>query len=474
MLTKTVKTRKEGTGVAGPDGTTTTTGTGGTGVAGPDGTTTTTGTGGTGVAGPDGTTTTTGTGGTGVAGPDGTTTTTGTGGTGVAGPDGTTTTTGTGGTGVAGPDGTTTTTGTGGTGVAGPDGTTTTTGTGGTGVAGPDGTTTTTGTGGTGVAGPDGTTTTTGTGGTGVAGPDGTTTTTGTGGTGLSFLSGEDEKKKTLQEEIDQLDSRINIASENGMFGPNQKNVPVDSFNKIQNYLKTARKFLFAGNIADADYDTSLALHEYNNALYSTRKSWRFSNIYAGYIWIYLVAFLVAILAFYWAKVDAEVALFNVKIQNDALYAASWGAVGGILRGLWFLKEKVSERKYSNAYRIYFFSVPFLGGLFGAIMYFALLAGVFIVGGQPPAFDMNAGNSTQAAPDVETGNSTQAAPDVETGNSTQAAPDESDQSDGPITSWAFILFATLAGFNWEWAVAILKRIGDSFKETTEPIKKFDR
>jgi hypothetical protein len=343
----------------------------------------------------------------------------------------------------------------------------------GTGVPGPDGTaTTTTGTGGTGVPGPDGTaTTTTGTGGTGVPGPDGTaTTTTGTGGTGLSFLSGEDEKKKTIQEEIDQLDSRINIASENGMFGPNQQNIPADSFNKIQNYLKTARKFLYAGNIADADYDTSLALHEYNNALYSTRKSWRFSNIYAGYIWIYLIAFLVAILAFYWVHVDAEVAKFNVKIQNEALYAASWGAVGGILRGLWFLKEKVSERKYSNAYNIYFFSVPFLGGLFGAIMYFALLAGVFIVGGQAPQFDMDAENDTQAATDAE--NDTQAATDAE--NDTQAATDESGQSNGSITSWAFILFATLAGFNWEWAVAILKRIGDSFKEVAEPIKKFDR
>jgi hypothetical protein len=340
----------------------------------------------------------------------------------------------------------------------------------GTGVAGSGATTTTTEKEGTGVAGSGATTTTTEKEGTGVAGSGATTTTT---GTGLSFLSGENEKKKTLQEEIDQLDSRINTASENGMFGPNQKDVPADSFNKIQNYLKTARKFLFEGNIADADYDTSLALHEYNNALYSTQKSWRFSNIYAGYIWIYLVAFLVAILAFYWAKVDAEVALFNVKIQNDALYAASWGAVGGILRGLWFLKEKVSERKYSNAYRIYFFSVPFLGGLFGAIMYFALLAGVFIVGAQLPTFDMNAENNTQAATDAETENNTQAATDAETENNTQAATDESDQSASPNTSWAFILFATLAGFNWEWAVAILKRIGDSFKETTEPIKKFD-
>ena len=69
----------------------------------------------------------------------------------------------------------------------------------------------------------------------------------------------------------------------------------------------------------------------------------------------------------------------HVNIQEAALHAATWGCVGGILRGLWYLKDKVSDRKYRNSLRIYFISVPFLGGLFGAIMYFLIVAGLFII-----------------------------------------------------------------------------------------------
>ena len=320
----------------------------------------------------------------------------------------------------------------------------------------------------------------------------------------ITFMTAEDkEKMRLLQEEIDLLDSRVSIASENGMFGTNQKDVPRDSFYKIQDYLRSARKCLYSGNITEADYVTSLALQKYNDALYSTRRRWRFTNVYAGNIWIYLVAFLTAILAFYFSQMDKSILNdLNVKIQSDALYAASWGAVGGILRGLWYLKERVSDRKYSNSYRIYFLSVPFLGGLFGAVMYFSLLAGVLIVGGELPtsylpaqetdvtAANPETANTTAANPETanttaanpETANTTAANPETanttaanpETANTTAANPETANTSSGTISSWAIILFAILAGFNWEWAVMILKRIGDSFKETTEPMRKMEK
>jgi hypothetical protein len=106
--------------------------------------------------------------------------------------------------------------------------------------------------------------------------------------------------------------------------------------------------------------------------------------------------------------------------------------VGAILRGLWFLKDKVSDRRYRNSFRIYLISTPFLGGLFGALFYFLIAAGLFII-----------------------------------------APTQAPSAEN-VSTLAIIPLAALAGFNWEWAIMILKRIGESFKGETEPEDKIDR
>jgi ABC-type uncharacterized transport system permease subunit len=56
-------------------------------------------------------------------------------------------------------------------------------------------------------------------------------------------------------------------------------------------------------------------------------------------MWIYLIGFLAAVLAFYWYQLDMNVLKLHVTVQEAALHAATWGCVGGILRGLWYLKE---------------------------------------------------------------------------------------------------------------------------------------
>jgi hypothetical protein len=171
------------------------------------------------------------------------------------------------------------------------------------------------------------------------------------------------------------------------------------------------------------------------------------------------------VLAFYWVQLDKNVLnLQPVKIQEAALHAATWGCVGGILRGLWYLKDKVSDRKYRNSFRIYFLSVPFLGALFGAIIYFIVVAGLFIIA------------PTQAVPILS--NQTASAPNTTaTGaaNPPNAAhPSAAKTPAAQVSTLAIIPLATLAGFNWEWAVMIFKRIGDSFKAETEPEDKIEK
>jgi hypothetical protein len=270
-----------------------------------------------------------------------------------------------------------------------------------------------------------------------------------------------ERRRKILLNEINSIDNRTNAVADNGLF---DRKGTQDSFEDIQSNLRSAREKLYAGDLVNSEYYTSLALRLYDKALYSASRIWRFSNVYAGPMWIYMVGFLVAVLAFYWYQLDMNVLKLHVTVQEAALHAATWGCVGGILRGLWYLKDKVSDRKYRNSFRIYFISVPFLGGLFGAILYFLVVAGLFIIA------------PTQAAPILSNQTSLSSSTNTTTSNTTHQPNPSSAAVARPsqVSTLAIIPLATLAGFNWEWAVTIFKRIGDSFKAETEPEDKIGK
>jgi hypothetical protein len=273
--------------------------------------------------------------------------------------------------------------------------------------------------------------------------------------------------KKKLLREINRIDICTNSLVDNGLFD-NQKRAfekkhtdPDKVFEDIQKYLKEARTKLYDDDLSESEYFTSKALRSYDQALYAPSRLWRFSNVYGGAVWIYLIGFLAAVLAFYFYLLDAYFLNLNppgVLIQEAALHATTWGTVGAILRGIWYLKDKVSDRKYRNSLRIYFLSAPFLGGLFGAILYFMIVAGLFIIApAQAPAILLN---QTSSEPNA-----------TQTGSMTQT---DTTASTGNVSSVAIIPLAALAGFNWEWAIIIFKRIGDSFKGEMEPDDKIEK
>jgi hypothetical protein len=276
-----------------------------------------------------------------------------------------------------------------------------------------------------------------------------------------------EQRRKKLLKEINRIDNWTNVAADNGLFDK-QKKVAAGTFEDIQNKLKEARKYLYSDDLSDADYYASLALRAYDGALYSSSRVWRFSNMYAGHIWIYLIAFLAAVLAFYWYQLDSDFLNLHVRIQEAALHAATWGAVGGILRGLWYLKDKVSDRRYRNSLRIYFLSVPFLGGLFGAVLYFVLISGLFIIAPAQAPNLLNQNGTASVAANQSNASTT-------TGTINQAAnQSNANNTTGSVSTVAIIPLAILAGFNWEWIITILKRIGDSFKGETEPDDKIEK
>jgi hypothetical protein len=275
---------------------------------------------------------------------------------------------------------------------------------------------------------------------------------------GGSKLAAEEKKppaeeieraKKKLLREINRIDICTNSLVDNGLFD-NQKRAfekkgtdPDRAFEDIQKYLNEARTKLYDDDLSGSEYFTSKALRSYDQALYTPDRLWRFSNVYGGPMWIYLIGFLGAVLGFYFYQLDDNFLHLNVRIQEAALHATTWGTVGAILRGIWYLKDKVSDRRYRNSLRIYFLSAPILGGLFGAIIYFMIVAGLFIIApAQAPAL-LNQTSSDTTTPT------------------------------GSVSTVTIIPLAALAGFNWEWAVMIFKRIGDSFKGEMEPDDKIE-
>jgi hypothetical protein len=238
------------------------------------------------------------------------------------------------------------------------------------------------------------------------------------GGEAVVPSANADPRRQKLQVEIDRIDTWLNVAADNGLF-KRQTAVP---YTNIQRILHLARRNLDNNLLSDCETNISCAIHAYSEALYSTCKLWRFLNIYAAHIWIYLAAFLSIVLAFYLYFIDTYLEN-SAHIAQAAIHATTWGVIGSILRGMWFLKEKVGDRQYRNSWTIYFISVPFLGGIFGAIIYLVIIAGLL-------SFNGNMANPNTPA--------------------------------NPIV---IIPIAAFAGFNWEWAVAIFKRIGDLLSPT---------
>lgn len=200
----------------------------------------------------------------------------------------------------------------------------------------------------------------------------------------------EEEKRcKKLQADIDRVDDWVIVAAENGLFNELEKKQNPITLCKIQDILKEARNNLDDKNPATFSLPScaaniSSAAGLYAKALNSVSRWWRFKNLYAGIIWIYLITFLIStILALYYFKIDTlienNVSHENIHHSSVGIYAVGWGIIGGILRGVWYLKENVDDKKYRNSWVIWFLSSPFIGGVLGTAVYFFWTSGLISI-----------------------------------------------------------------------------------------------
>src|SRR5919197_5036558 len=212
------------------------------------------------------------------------------------------------------------------------------------------------------------------------------------------------------------------IASENGLFC---NDVKQRKFERIRTNLKEARKDLKHENTTSAQYNVSLAANDYFSEVQTSQVGWRFQNIYAGHIWIYIITFLVSIFLFYHFGVNNLLShsfkIDETGIDETAIEATTWGIIGSLLRALWKLWYRVNRREYSRPWIVYFASAPFLGGIFGALSYLFIRAGLILLTKQP---------------DLQ-------------------------------NHFAIIVFAAFAGYSWENTVKLFTNIGSNFTSQGE-------
>jgi hypothetical protein len=198
--------------------------------------------------------------------------------------------------------------------------------------------------------------------------------------------NGKDKEHDRLLKEINLIDKWCDYGANNGLFNGHHKQHQIDNidgeiaYSQINVDLKKAQDNLDYEKFSDSRVCIASARISYLKVLFSKPWRWRFVNMYAGPVWIYLTAFLGLVLAFYIYPGYDFISEGLEGVEQAAFYAVTWGCIGGILRGMWYLKDKVSEREYKNSWLIFFVSVPFLGGIFGALAYLIMLAGILSLG----------------------------------------------------------------------------------------------
>lgn len=227
-------------------------------------------------------------------------------------------------------------------------------------------------------------------------------------------MSSQDSTKK-YEDKIKQLDTKVTVGDQNGLFLVQ----PKVTIQPILDKLKEARKNIDTKppDFPNCDHNLSLAASDYFKAVHYAPRLWKFQNIYAGHLFIYLVLVLSTIFVYYYNFGTFLVTKLN--ITQLAFDATMWGVIGGILRGLWWLWYNVNRGSVRKSWIVWFVSTPFIGGILGALVFLIVSGGLLVI----------------------------------TGKNTEIS--------NPL---AIMVLSALAGFNWEWAIGVIRKVENLINE----------
>lgn len=221
-------------------------------------------------------------------------------------------------------------------------------------------------------------------------------------------------EKDRVEKFVRLMDLRVNNSSENGLFNKSQ------DFDDLLKDIESVRTELRSSNPNYPKCHTILSKvkSKHDKLVREKNWQWRFVNKYGGWIWIYLIFFLVLIFVFHFSSLR-DFVLKSGIVDINILNSVTLGIIGSLLRGITKHWYRINEGSFRHIWRMYFLSVPFIGGMLGGFMYLILKASLIVMSKPEPG---------QMTPDLN-----------------------------PII---ILALAGLAGYYWEWAEEKFKSVGD--------------
>lgn len=186
----------------------------------------------------------------------------------------------------------------------------------------------------------------------------------------------QERRRAGLAERADTLEGMAQINIENGLFAQ------TDDIDQLVEALYEARNQISLDALAGAASSLTRGEHLLHRVLYKEGKFWwRLGHVHQVPLFVYYVVSLLCILNIgsgYWAFIADE-------IWSMPTAALGVGALGAILRGLWWLYRNVARRKFRMSFLLAHLAAPWIGALFGLFTYLLLLAGVVSLEGAEQA-----------------------------------------------------------------------------------------
>ncbi len=177
------------------------------------------------------------------------------------------------------------------------------------------------------------------------------------------------------RDDIDNLEETLVIADENGLFKIYNK--PTAFAEIVDNLAAACQEFDNKTNTAEERYVKGwqkyrAAYYQFDEVLNSASREWRLKYLYGAPFVAYFVAVL-GVLFSAWAFFNPL--LLETNVFWIPTYAFLWGTVGGVLQGLWFIWQHVSDRKLRKVWIPWYICLPLIGALLGALTYLVFIAG---------------------------------------------------------------------------------------------------
>lgn len=177
-----------------------------------------------------------------------------------------------------------------------------------------------------------------------------------------------DSNVMAVEQLLNELYNKIIQADENGLFDAESTKNYFDSIqSKISNGLLALSCSTTHPNVdlLEARKQYASAYHDFNECVKNRGRRWRLTYKYALPSFIYLIASIFAII---WLP-----PYFADEYYGIPQWVFFLGVLGGVGQAMWFLWQQVSRNSYRKSWMPWTFVSPFLGGIFGLVVYLIYL-----------------------------------------------------------------------------------------------------